>query len=103
MSEVLGQSLTAEEDDAVQAELAAMEESSLRQELEDLPEVPKVWLRQHVHNCLRCLICTSVFACPVQSVIAVPGSSGCAWHDKMKSCCCLLCWHAFELGLVYMH
>ena len=52
MSEILSECPSSEEDEAAQAELAAMEESSLKQELEDLPEVPKVRcsLPQHTRS-----------------------------------------------------
>lgn len=42
MSETLSQSLTSEEDEAVHAELDAMEASSLQEQMDALPEVPKV-------------------------------------------------------------
>ena len=42
MNETLSQSLTTEEDEAVQAELDAIEATSLQEQMHSLPDVPKV-------------------------------------------------------------
>lgn len=42
MNETLSQSLTPEEDEAVQTELGAIEAASLQEQMHNLPDVPKV-------------------------------------------------------------
>lgn len=42
MNETLSQSLSQEEDEAVHAELDALDATSLEEQMQELPEVPKV-------------------------------------------------------------
>ena len=57
MNETLSQSLSPEEDEAVHAELDALEAASLEEQMQELPEVPKVRSSFSMPLLKRSIIC----------------------------------------------